>query len=205
MQQDNRAFQEMLRPARERLLHRRPGDIAEKTGAVFDGAALRLKVLERESFVLYPSFDPDPALDEWSALLLLHYLDLADGSAVSPENVSFGGLREGLIRGTKFDRTAEEALGRLLHGKTPERVRTVCGALGAEFVSGRADLSAVFHLFPNYPITVNIWWADDEFPASGKMLVNASADHYLTIEDAVTAGEVLLNRLQAAVDVLLQK
>ena len=54
----------------------------------------------------------------------------------------------------------------------------------------------MFHLFPNYPITVNIWWADDEFPASGKMLVNASADHYLTIEDAVTAGEVLLNRLQ---------
>ncbi len=196
MQQDNRAFQEMLRPARERLRHRRPEDIAEKTGAAFDGAALRLTVLGRETFVSYPAFDPDPALDGWSVLLLLHYFDLADGSAVSQENVSFGGLREGLIRGTKFDRTAEEALGRLLNGKTPERIRAVCGALGAAFTSSRADLSAVFHLFPNYPITVNIWWADDEFPASGKMLVNASADHYLTIEDAVTAGEVLLNRLQ---------
>ena len=190
MQQDNRAFQEMLRPARERLLHRRPEDIAEKTGAVFDGAALRLTVLGRETFVSYPAFDPDPALDGWSALLLLHYFDLADGSAVSQENVSFGGLRAGLIRGTKFDRTAEEALGRLLNGKTPERVRA------AVFTGGRADLSAVFHLFPYYPITVNIWWDDDEFPASGKMLVNASADHYLTIEDAVTAGELLLNRLQ---------
>lgn len=196
MQQENQAFQEMLRPARERLLHRRPEDIAEKTGAVFDGKTLRLPVLGRETFVSYPTYVPDPALEEWTALLLLHYLDLADGTPTAPETVSFGGLREGLIRGTKFDRTAETALGRFLDGKPPERVRAVCEALDAEFPSGRADLCAVFHLFPNYPVTVNIWWADDEFPASGKMLVNASADHYLTIEDAVTAGEVLLNRLR---------
>lgn len=196
MQQDNRAFQEMLRPARERLFHRRPEDIAEKTGAVFDGDALRLSVLGRETFVSYPSFDPDPALDEWTALLLLHYLDLADGTPVSPETVSFGDLREGLIRGTKFDRTAEDALGRFLDGKTPERVRAVCEGLNAAFIDARADLCAVFHLFQNYPLTVKFWWADDEFPASGKMLASASADHYLTIEDAVTAGEVLLNRLR---------
>lgn len=196
MRQENRAFQEMLLPARERLFHRRPADIAEKTGAVFDGETLRLPVLGRETFVSCPSFDPDPALEEWSALLLLHYLDLADGTPVSPDTVSFGSLREGLIRGTKFDRTAEDVLARFLNGKTPERVRAVCAALGAEFTDSRADLCAVFRLFPNYPMTVNIWWADDEFPASGKLLVNAAADHYLTIEDAVTAGEVLLNRLQ---------
>lgn len=196
MQQNNRAFQEMLRPARERLFHRRPEDIAEKTGAVFDGDTLRLSVLGRETFVTYPSFDPDPELEEWSALLLLHYLDLADGTPVSTETVSFGNLREGLIRGTGFDRTSEEELGRILDGKTPEQVRAVCEGLNARFIDARADLCAVFHLFPNYPLTVKIWWADDEFPASGKMLVNASADHYLTIEDAVTAGEVLLNRLR---------
>lgn len=196
MQQDNRAFQEMLRPARERLSHRRPEDIAEKTGAVFDGETLRLTVLGRETFVTYPSFDPDPALEEWTALLLLHYLDLADGTAVSPETVSFGGLREGLIRGTKFDRTAEEGLARFLDGRTPEQVRAACEGLNARFIDARADLCAVFHLFPNYPLTVKFWWADEEFPASGKMLLSASADHYLTIEDAVTAGEVLLSRLR---------
>lgn len=195
MQRINRAFQEMLRPARERLFHRRPEDIAEKTGAVFDGAALRLRSLGRETFASYPSFEPDPALDEWSALLLLHYLDLADGTPVSAETVSFGDLRDGLIRGTKFDRAAEDALGRFLDGKSPEQARKICEGLDASFPSARADLCAVFHLFPNYPLTVKFWWADDEFPASGKMLVSASADHYLSIEDAVTAGEVLLNRL----------
>lgn len=196
MQQNNRAFQEMLRPARERLFHRRPEDIAEKTGAVFDGDALRVCVLGRETFVSYPAFEPDPALDGWSALLLLHYLDLADGTPVCTGTVSFGGLREGLIRGTKFDRTAEEELGRFLDGMTPERVRAVCKELDATFTDARADLCAVFHVFPNYPLTVKFWWADDEFPASGKMLASASADHYLSIEDAVTAGEVLLNRLR---------
>lgn len=199
MQQDNKAFQEMLRPAKERLAHRRPADIAEKAGAVITGPELRLPILGRETFVTLPSYDPDPSLEEWTALLLLHYLDIADGSTVSPENVTFGNLREGLIRGTKFDRTAEEALARFLNGKTPEQIRSACEALDARFPEDRSDLCAVFRLFPNYPITVKIWWADDEFPASGKMLVSASADHYLTIEDAVTAGEVLLTRLREAI------
>ncbi len=37
--------------------------------------------------------------------------------------------------------------------------------------------------------------ADEEFPASGKLLLDASADHYLMIEDAVTAGQILIEKL----------
>ena len=38
----------------------------------------------------------------------------------------------------------------------------------------------------------------DEFDASGRLLLNGSADHYLTIEDAVTAGSILLDALELA-------
>lgn len=40
----------------------------------------------------------------------------------------------------------------------------------------------------------------DEFEASGKFLVSKSADHYLTIEDAVTVGELLLSKLKSIFD-----
>lgn len=48
---------------------------------------------------------------------------------------------------------------------------------------------------PNYPVWLKIWFADDEFPASGRLLLDASAEHYLSIEDAVTVGELLLKLL----------
>mgnify|MGYP005782995901 FL=1 len=70
--------------------------------------------------------------------------------------------------------------------------------LGARIVNGRADLSAELLLFPRYPFLLNFWMEDEEFPAAGKLLVDKSADHYLTIEDAVTAGDVLLRRLKDA-------
>ena len=46
-----------------------------------------------------------------------------------------------------------------------------------------------------YPLRLNIWLADEEFEASGKLLVSRSADHYLTIEDAVTVGDIFLSKL----------
>lgn len=44
---------------------------------------------------------------------------------------------------------------------------------------------------------VKIWFADEEFEASGKLYLSRSADHYLTMEDAVTVGEILLSKLKA--------
>lgn len=81
--------------------------------------------------------------------------------------------------------------------KAPEEVERVSRVLGAEKIPSKADLSVVFSFFPNYPVTVNIWFADEEFGPSGKMLLSESADHYLTVEDAVTAGEVLLKLLDS--------
>ena len=51
---------------------------------------------------------------------------------------------------------------------------------------------------PRYPLLVNIWFEDEEFPASGKLLLEAAADHYLTVEDAVTVGTLVLELLRPA-------
>ena len=196
--QDNRAFQQMLLSAKERICVHAPEEIAQKSGAVFhkDKSYFELQSLAQRIQIAFPECKFQPWIDEWQQLVILHYLDLADGTEVSQEMVSFGALKDGLIRGTKFDHDMERELGGFLAGMTQERLCRVCERLGAQLVEERADLCAVIPFLPRYPIWLKVWFADDEFEASGKFLLSKSADHYLTIEDAVTVGELLLSKLK---------
>ena len=194
---ENRAYQEMLQAAIGRLKGRSGVDIAVKSGAVFHQGE---EVLEVKSFqdiirIQLSDFSTDPIMEEWHHLLLLHYLDLADGTEESQLLITFGNLKDGLLRGTKFDHAAELELERILKDKAPDKVMEACKNLDAEFMESNADLCARFQIFPNYPIILKIWFADEEFPASGKLFLQSNADHYLTVEDAVTAGEILIQRL----------
>ena len=195
----NRAFSEMLRPAKEQVKHLSPDNIAQRSGAVFheSNGVLELQSLNQTVRIAVPEYTFSPRLEEWHQLVILHYLALADGTAVSDQIITFGGLKDGLIRGTKFDHDMEKGLQRFLNGKTPDGIRKICRALGAEFADSNADLCAVFHFLPNYPVWLKVWLADEEFEASGKFYISKSADCYLSMEDAVTVGEILLSKLKA--------
>ncbi len=197
MEQPNRAFQEMLLPAKERLRGRNPAEIAQKSGAAYDPASglLTIPSLNQAITVSFPELSCEPALENWHHLLLFHYLDMADGFPVMEQLIPFGDLKDGLIRGTKFDHTVEAELGKFLAGKEPARLQEACASLGAKIVDSKADFTAVFPFFPHYPVTLNVWFADEEFAAAGKLLLSKSADHYLTVEDAVTVGDILLKLL----------
>lgn len=82
MEKQNRAFLEMLRPAKERLEGRPAGRIAEHAQIEYWEAEqeFHLSSLGREIIVHYPEYDVTPELDDWHQLLLLHYMDLADGT-----------------------------------------------------------------------------------------------------------------------------
>ena len=192
------AFQEMLAAAKGWLAGRSPEELAELAGAEWKPEAklLSLQSLNQRLELSVADWSVRPQPEEWHYLILLHYLSIADGTQLSDEMITFGNLKDGLIRGTKFDRTADLALARFLKDREPEQIKAVCRSLGAVFRDSNADLCAVFPFLPRYPVIVKMWFADEEFPASGKMLVSGSADHYLTIEDAVTVGEVMLGRLE---------
>lgn len=70
-----------------------------------------------------------------------------------------------------------------------------CRILGGILTPSNADVCAVFSLFPNYPITLKLWFADEEIPGSGRLFLDRCASHYLTVEDAVTAGSLLMEAL----------
>ena len=67
--------------------------------------------------------------------------------------------------------------------------------MGGVLTPSNADVCAVFSLFPNCPITLKLWFADEEIPSSGRLFLDRSASHYLTVEDTVTAGSVLMEVL----------
>ncbi len=131
----------------------------------------------------------------WHTLTLLHYLDLADGTPLSGKMMAFGQYPEGMVRGGGFDRRAETDIRLHMGLLPPEELHRRLLALGAALEPSNADLCARIPFLPRYPLWLRIWFADEEFPASGRMFLDESAAHYLTVEDAVVVGELILERL----------
>ena len=194
---ENRAFGEMLLAARKMLDGKNPAELAARAGCTYNGEtqSFTMACLGKNVEIYLPEYNTVPETDGWMHLIMLHYLARSDGAPVSEELMAFGGCTGGLIRGTKFDLTAEGQLSEMLSGRTAEQIKAALEAVGGRIVPGRGDIGAQIPFLPRYPVTVNIWLADEEFPASGKMLLSKSADHYLTVEDAVTAGEIIIRRI----------
>ena len=102
------------------------------------------------------------------------------------------------MRGGGLDRNAELIVRRDLGILPPEELERRCRLLGAEILPSNADFYARFDFAPRYPVWLKVWFADEEFPASGRLLLDESAPHYLTIEDAVTVGSLILDQLTGA-------
>lgn len=90
----NRAFQEMRKPALDRLADRVPEELSARTGIPFDRQrqVFSLSSLGRNMEIDYPGYEIRPAVDDWHHLLILHYLDLADGTPLSHQLMAFGDL-----------------------------------------------------------------------------------------------------------------
>ncbi len=192
----NRAFQEMFQAAKGMLEGKDPVEIARNAEVEFDGTAFLVPSLGENYHVSYPDYLCEEPLEEWQYLVILHYLNLADGTSVTGETCAMEEVPGGLVRGSKYAQTAAKTLTEFLEGKTQEQVKDMLAALGGEEIAGKADFCVKLPFLPRFPLYLNIWFADEEFPPSARMLVDRSAEHYLTIEDVVTVGEVVLERLK---------
>lgn len=195
---ENRAFNEMLKAARSWLANRDPKDIARKSGICFDEAAscYCLNSMGMEIHISHPEYEFAEELTYWHQLVILHYMQHADGFPQLGKPVSFAQLKDGMIRGGGFDRDSADALGRIAGGKAEKELEMLFASIGGKMIQSNADFCAEIGFLPNYPVTVKIYLADDEFPAEGRMLLDGSADHYLPVEDAVTVGSIILEALE---------
>ena len=195
---EHRQFESMLAVARARLARHAPEELAQRAGVEYADGAFIVSTLGKTVRGCLPECVVTPPLPNWHTLTLLHYLDLADGAPPSGCMISFSQYKDGLVRGGGLDRNAELIVRRDLGVLPPEELTQRCKALGAELLPTNADFCARFDFAPRYPVWLKIWFADEEFPASGRLLLDESAPHYLTIEDAVTAASLILDRLTQA-------
>lgn len=189
-------FGQMKKAALKRLLGRDPVDIADKCGIQYDAdtAVFRLSSFGNAIEIAYPSYEVRPNVSGWRELLILHYLDLADGTPLSGKEISFSQMESGMVRGGGIDQKCEMAICSI--AELDEcKVDYICARLGGEKVQSNADITYRIPFLPRFPVTLKIWFPDDEFPASGRLLIDESADHYFTIEDAVTVAEILIDHI----------
>lgn len=195
MNEHDQLFSNMLQAALDWLKDKSPEEISSRANIPFDGKAFSFESLGIPVIVTYPDYRIIPDLDQWHTLTLLHYLSVADGFPLTKKQITFAQQKDGMIRGGGFDHDVELTTAHKLGVLPPQELEKRCFALGATLHSSNADFCAKFSFAPNYPVYLKIWFADDEFPASGRMFLDAAAEHYLSIEDAVTVGSLILNKL----------
>mgnify|MGYP002765861060 FL=1 len=194
---ENRAFMEMMKVAKEWLTGRKPLEIAEKTGISYDQRTEKFHLVSMgtDIYIHYPDYEIVPYVNEWQQLIILHYMNLATGAPLEKTWISMREMKDGMIRGGDFDMRCENVICQKLSQVTPEDFSEKCKRIGGKIIKGKADLTVQFAFLPYYPILLKMWFADDEFLASGRLLVDAKADQYLTIEDAVTVGQIVMEKL----------
>ena len=197
--EENRQFQEMLGAAEKKLEGMSAQEIAERGGLAFDVAK---NMFSFESFgrrvqVSYPDLTLDCEVDMWMHLTILQYMAEADGHPLASEWISLSDFQVGgLARGASFDRENDALIQRGIGKLDVETLRRVGRKMGAVEVSSKADLSLQFWFMPRFPYLLNLWFADEEFPASGKVLCDRAAEHYLKVEAAGTIAGLLLQELE---------
>lgn len=192
----DQTFTQMNQVALAWLAGRDPQEIAKNAGVEYDAdeQAFRFSSMGIDLTVAYPSYEITPEVSGWHRLAILHYLHLADGTPLTGKEITFGQMRSGMVRGGGIDRKCELSI-QSMKDLDEKKLAQICESMGGEKIKTNADIAYRIPFLPRFPVTLKVWLPDEEFPASGRLVLDSSADHYFTIEDAVTVAEILIERI----------
>lgn len=188
-----------LAAARKAFAGRDPEEMARNSGAVYDGCGgLSVSFLGASYRVSYPegTFATDGCEpDDESRILVLHYLSGATGIIPGGRLVSFKELPGGFSYAGPF---AGRAIGPLTRafGSDAQLLIAAGRALGGSPVQ-MGDAAVELPALPLVPVTMVVWLGDDEFPAGGNILFDATVGAHLSTEDCVVLAETVVRRLRA--------
>ena len=195
----NRQYSEMLTAAIRRINGLDLRTVADKAELEYDAedGSVSIRTFGRIARLSPVDYSLTPSLDMWHHLSILQYLEAVDGSMPSHHWIGMGELAEGgMVRGASFDREIDNVIAGQLGCFEPARIKAACAALGGVFQDDRrADLCAVFAFMPRFPLRLQMWYADDEFPASGKVLIDDGVKQCLGIEAIGTVAVLLVREL----------
>lgn len=188
-----------------------PLEVAARSGAepgprlcpepVEGSGSLRLFLFSRPILISFPDLVPadeqtGAPLPDMHQTLLLYYLSSADGTPLERRWVSFADLPGGRFYNQAFQgysgsevakHFANDIAGFESAGKKLGGVRLAYG-----------DAAFAFHVLPRVMLAVVYHLGDEDFPASCKILFDATSTHYLPIDGCAILGSMLAGKLMAA-------
>lgn len=194
----NRQYELMAGAALDKIQKCAPSALAERMNFGWDGQQLTALSLGIPFSIRWQDGEVQPKLNSWHALTILQYLANGEGIEPTGRYIALSDFRQGgLARGISFDRGNDRVLERL---GTYDAATLRAGAvkLGGRELREKPDLTFLFSFLPKLPVKLHIWLADEDFPATGKVLFDASAERDLQIEAAGTAAGILLELLEKA-------
>jgi len=145
--------------------------------------AIILKYLTRQYRIVWPeisfsfvdSTDEVPLKDK---VLILHYLTTARGTALEERQITFRDVPDG---GNYYDVFFKRAIRPVVNrfGNDPGALLTAAAGMRARR-EDLGDAAVTVDAFPRVPLTWVLWRGDDEFPADGSILLDASVSDYLS-------------------------
>jgi hypothetical protein len=131
--------------------------------------------------------------DVTTAILLLHYLAIADGTPFGDKWIAFRNLPGGMGYDAAFQGRANLRLA-YAFGTDRSAFESACRKVGGERISF-GDASFVFRVLPRSWLAVVLYFADEEFSPNANVLFDGAASHYLSTEDLAVLGGMLASRL----------
>ena len=191
--ENNRQFELMRSAARQKLEGADPVHLSTLTGLCWDGRTFDTETLGIPIRISWPECQISPALEMWHDLTILQYLANTKGTTLMGKFLALSEFHAGgLAKGTSFDRDNDRMISRIgLHD--PQAIREAAAKLGGTELYEKIRFVLFVFLLPHIPIKFNLWLPDEEFPASGKVLFDASAENDLQIEAAGTAAAICLS------------
>jgi len=126
-------------------------------------------------------------------VLILHYLLSAKGAPITNRLIAFKELPGG---GNYFRTFSKRAIEPLVEhfGEQPHGIIGVTARLGGR-KGDFGDVAVTVNAFSRVPITIVLWQGDEEFPAQGDILFDASISDYLTTYDVTVLCESIIWKL----------
>lgn len=183
-----------LAMARESFARGLPSVMALKAGVLMDNAGrLTVPFFGREYVLPVREGEGVPAVTE---ILLLHYLTRASGELPRGEKISFKELPGGFIYNVPFSQRVIRPLVAAFGSKPRLLLQAGIGLGGRAVPFG--DAAVEVPALPRVPLTFIIWGGDEEFPASGGVLFDATVSGYLSTEDCVVLAQAGVSALRTA-------
>jgi len=176
--------------------------ILQRTGfESIEADRFRIFFLKRAYHVSFPELefedeaDPQKEVPIQEQILILHYMLSPAPPPLSDNWVSYREIPGASFYYSAFVKRAIDPLKKVF-GQNVEGLLQAGEILGGKIIDS-GDAGYEFRLFPNLPVRLILWAADDEFPAEANIVFNENIGNMLSPEDIAWLAGMLVYRLIA--------